>query len=156
MNSFVSRIPTVALVLVAFSRILAEEPRQASTNHADDPDAAVLRRVPDFFFTTEAYQREALRVFIEEANRVARELSLERPFTITNLIEVFISPPGSGAMGLISTTNYAYMVGSGRKFCGITQRNHGETFEPVKKAYTWPISRLDTNREMDPEFRTVT
>jgi hypothetical protein len=140
------RLLSATLALIAVSNTLTQEPEQPKSKNVEDPDATVLRRLPNFFFTTESYKREALQMLIEEANRVANQLNLpETTITISNLAEVFIEPPASGAIGFVSTTNYAYMVGNGRKFSGLTQRNLGESFERVKAAYHWPISRLDTN-----------
>src|SRR5438270_1068533 len=66
-----------------------------------------------YFFTTKAYQHEALRAFLPEVNRVARELNLSEPLPITesSLVDVFISPPASGMIGRVTTCNYNYIVG---------------------------------------------
>lgn len=71
-------------------------------------------------FTTPAYRKEALRLVIEEANRVAQELNLPEnlPITESNLVEVFISPPSMVRLGFgnITTSNYTYYATVGDKF----------------------------------------
>lgn len=158
MNRFVIRLTTAAFLLISNLTQFAEEQGNTSAKIADDPDEAVLRRVPSYFFTTEAYKREALRVLIEQANRVAKQLNLPEklPITASNLIEVFIRPPGSGAIGTIPTTNYTYIFDYGRKFSGIDQRNNIEAFYQAKEEYTWPISRFDTNQAFQMATQIMT
>jgi hypothetical protein len=110
-------------------------------------EEAVLRRLPDWRFTTKAYQEEALRMLLEEANSAARELGLKEnlPILKNDLIEVHIGSPARIALGTISTTNYAYVAGVGRAFSSLVLRDRIGTFERARAKYTWPISRMDTN-----------
>lgn len=123
-----------------------------------ESEELVLRHLPHWSFTTKAYQEEALKLMLEEANKVAHELKLpeQLPITRSNLIEIHIGPPALVALGFVTTSNYSYNVGWGRSFSGLTRWNHGGTFEPVKKAYTWPISRLDTNRAFQVATQILT
>ena len=112
-----------------------------------EPDDSILRNLPNWQFTTKAYQLEALRLLVDEANSVAKELNLKEqlPITKTNLIEIFISPPGLGMVGTISTSNYAYAIATHKRFSNLTQRNSVSNFYAAKEKYTWPVSRIDTN-----------
>src|SRR4051812_18384507 len=64
--------------------------------------------------TTEAFNREALRILIEDASRLARDLALQEalPIQKSNLVSQGIFPPGwsdaSGWFGSIDTANYSY------------------------------------------------
>ena len=111
-------------------------------------EALVIRNLPDWTFTTKTYQAEAMRLMLEEANSVAAELPLNEqlPITKSNLIEYHIGPPALISLGWISTSNYAYTIGIGRRFCGLDQRNMTTRFNADKARYEWPISRMDTNR----------
>jgi hypothetical protein len=137
-------IPLWLLALAPF-RIFAEEPLIGLPSEAG---VLALSNLPSLGFTTEAYQHEALRVLIEEANRVARELHLaERlPITESNLTEIYISPPAMMRLGRISTSNYVYYASVGRMFSGLEQRVEATTWGRIMAAHHWPISRLDTNR----------
>jgi hypothetical protein len=103
-------------------------------------------------FTTPAYRKEALRLIIEEANRVAQELNLPEnlPITESNLVEVFISPPQMAKIGFgnITTSNYTYYVTVGDKFSYLDKRFDNvmnEDRDKLKEQYLWPMSRMDTN-----------
>jgi hypothetical protein len=102
---------------------------------------------PPFFFTTKAYEQEALRALLEEVNQVAKDLTLpeQLPITSSNLVEVFIAPPASGMVGTASSSNYHYFVRAGRKFAGLNRRNLNAVWEQDRKNYLWPVSRIDTN-----------
>jgi hypothetical protein len=127
---------------------------QAATNSLVSPNWSRMNSKERFYalmFTTPAYQREALRLIIEEANRVALELNLPEPLPITrtNLLEAYLSPPrlahASRAIGNITTSNYNYCVSVGNKFSFLV-RTHLEAEEMRAHAqYLWPMSRLDTN-----------
>lgn len=104
-----------------------------------------------YFFTTEAYQRAALRAFLQEVNQVARDLDLPEniPITESNLVEIFIAPPGSGMLGVISTSNYMYFARGGRKLCGIEQLSWPYLFEREKCNYLLHKTQIDTNRALE-------
>jgi hypothetical protein len=102
-------------------------------------------------FTTAAYRKEALRLVIEEANRVAGELELPepRPITEANLVESFICRPGIaqmlGAVGSITTSNYNYYVSVGNKFSYLVRTHLDQEYGQLKARYRWPTSRINTN-----------
>jgi hypothetical protein len=102
-------------------------------------------------FTTPAYRNEALRLVIEEANRVAQELNLQEqlPITQTNLLEAYISPPrmaqGMKAIGNITTSNYVYYVSVGNKFSFLVRTHLEEEETQARSKYLWPVSQVDTN-----------
>lgn len=120
----------------------------STNNNSELPDMAVLRRLPHWRFTTKAYEQEALRLFLEEANGVARELKLPEhlPITKNDLIEIYIGPPALVVLGMISTSNYAYYASVGRTFSGLNLRNQGKQFDETKMEFTWPVVRKDTNQ----------
>jgi len=102
-------------------------------------------------FTTKAYREEALRLIIEEANCVARELNLPEslPITETNLLEVYITPPriaqGMRALGNITTSNYTYYISVDNKFSFLVRRNLEQEYSNLRAHCLWPMSRMDTN-----------
>jgi hypothetical protein len=114
-----------------------------------DPNGNLFYIEP--MFTTPAYQDEALRIIIEEANRVARDLRLPEslPITETNLSRAFISPFGYAyiekALGNVTTSNYCYNVARGYKFSDLTVARYDERCLEYYHKYKWPISELDTN-----------
>lgn len=77
-------------------------------------------------FSTKAYEQEAFRVLVREANRVAEELKLPEklPITESNVTDKFISPFGYSYMrrriGRIATAQYSYAVVQGNKFSDLT------------------------------------
>jgi hypothetical protein len=102
-------------------------------------------------FTTPAYKKEALRLVIEEANRVARELKLAEtlPITETNLVEAFIGLPRFSlfvaGIGNVTTSNYNYCVTVGNKFSYLVRTHLEQEYGQLKERYRWPLSRIDTN-----------
>lgn len=82
-----------------------------------------VREMQALTFTTPAYQKEALKLIIAEANQVARDLHLQEtlPITESNLVAAFIPAPGEsklggGGLGNITTSNYLYNNSDGNKF----------------------------------------
>jgi hypothetical protein len=102
-------------------------------------------------FTTKAYREEALRLIIEEANCVARELNLPEslPITETNLLGAYITPPrmaqGMRALGNITTSNYTYYISVDNKFSFLVRRNLEQEYSNLRAHCLWPMSRMDTN-----------
>jgi len=106
---------------------------------------------PNLTFTTAAYQTEALRLLVREANLVASELQLPEnlPITETNVIAKFVNPYGAAqflqAIGNISTSNYVYFVSKDYKFSYLEWQYQEQAPRLWAKDYCWPINRLDTN-----------
>jgi hypothetical protein len=104
-----------------------------------------------FQFTTAAYRKEALRMVLEEANRVAVELALRDtlPITETNVIEQFILPYGAAqrlnSIGNVATSNYAYCVSIGCKLSYVLSVHQQQDHERWAAEYLWPVIREDTN-----------
>lgn len=102
-------------------------------------------------FTTEAYRKEALKLVLAEANRVAADLMLtnELPIRESNLVENFISPFGFAysmkMIGNVTTERYTYYVSRDNKFSFLVGHHQDEDCRRYAEQYTWPISRLDTN-----------
>jgi hypothetical protein len=102
-------------------------------------------------FTTPAYRREALKLVLTEANKVALELTLPEklPITQTDLTEVFIGPFGQSyaekRIGNVSTKNFRYCVSQGNKFSYLEGANIGGKCRQYQASYTWPAERIDTN-----------
>lgn len=102
-------------------------------------------------FTTVAYQREALRLLIQEANRVARDLQLHEtlPITESNLTRVYIGPFGYNyemrAIGNITTSNYWYFVKRDDKFSDLTVVDIDARCRDYAAHYSCRRDQLDTN-----------
>ncbi len=114
--------------------------------------ATARQRYEKLNFTTPAYRKEALRLVIEEANRVAQELNLPEnlPITESNLVEVFISLPSMVRLGFgnITTSNYTYYATVGDKFSYLEKHFPdvmNKDYAELKAQYLWPMSRMDTN-----------
>jgi hypothetical protein len=105
----------------------------------------------DVMFTTKAYQKEALRKVIREANDVARALQLkdDLPITESNLVTQFILSYGMaqrlGAIGNVTTSNYTYYVSVDHKFSYLESVHQNGDRMRWNHEYSWPISKLDTN-----------
>jgi len=105
----------------------------------------------DGAFTSEAYNNEALKLVIQEANKVAREMKLKEalPITESDLTRRFIGPFGFnyqlGAVGNITTSNYWYFVKRGQKFSDLTIANVDDRCREYAIDYQWPLKLLDTN-----------
>ena len=106
---------------------------------------------PATSFSTNAYQREGLRLLVEEANKVAEELLLpeERPITQTALVQSYVCPFARAqvrrAVGMIATRNYAYYVTKDNKFCYLEKTRQEDERNSWQTQYSWPMSRMDTN-----------
>jgi len=103
-------------------------------------------------FTTAAYQKEAFKLVLKEANAVAKELNLpERlPITETNLTECYISRYGFSRIqfkpiGNVSTKDYCYCVSLDHKLCFVEGTHQDQDALKWIKHYNWPLSRMDTN-----------
>jgi hypothetical protein len=103
-------------------------------------------------FTTKAYQNEAMRLVLQEANRVAEQLQLpeQLPITEANVIKAFINPFGYAyakkAIGNVTTSRYAYYVSQGNMLSYIESPHQDEQCRRFQASHTWPISRMDTNQ----------
>jgi len=127
---------------------------QANTNSWSKIDWSKMNakeRYHALRYTTAAYQKEALSLIVEEANRVAQDLKLpeELPIVQTNLLEAYISPPrlaqGSKALGNITTSNYTYYISVGDKFSFLVRTHLDEDESQARSQYRLPISQMDTN-----------
>ena len=132
-------------VLICFAVVIIP-----SCSKAGDAESA-KRQLQMLRFNPPAYQKEVLRVIIDEANRVARELSLPEklPITETNLIEAYITPPrmahGMKALGNITTENYAYFISVDYKFSFLVRTRLDPEYVELKSQYLWPTTRMNTN-----------
>ena len=102
--------------------------------------------------SSRAYEQEAFKRVLQEANQVASDLDLPEklPIDLTNLTQVFI--PGYGfsqlkpkIIGNIHTTNYGYFVSIGHKLSYVEGSHQDEDCLKWMKQYRWPKSRIDTN-----------
>jgi hypothetical protein len=103
-------------------------------------------------FTTPAFQKEALRLVVQEANVVAKELKLhdQLPITQSNIVEYFVGPfqysYAYRRIGNITTKNYMYGAEAGDKFSIIVDTHEQEKcWKYFDKGYVWPISKINTN-----------
>jgi len=138
------RLCATLLVLVA---MVAQSQELTKSRLVSEKEEYVLRQLPNWAYTTKAYQQEALRLLLEEANSVAKILNLSEklPINNSNVVEVYFRPPGLVALGSVSTSNYVYFASVGRTFSGLDQRRQVESFYEAKEKYQWPVSRLNTN-----------
>jgi hypothetical protein len=102
-------------------------------------------------FTTSAYQKEALKLVIQEANQIAWQLKLpeEMPITESNLVEYHISPFGFAyayrMIGNITTKKFIYSVASDDKLNNCCVANYDQQCIALQQQGTLPIGDLDTN-----------
>jgi hypothetical protein len=126
------------------SILRASAPDQLINPVSQGPTAAMTRK-------TNGYEKQALRLVIQEANRVATELHLEEqlPITEKGLVGWYISPPEMArvtkAVGNVATSNYAYYVSIENKFCFLEGMHQDGDRRRWHAQYSWPISLIDTN-----------
>jgi hypothetical protein len=101
-------------------------------------------------YTTDAYRREALRLLIEEANAVARDMNLPEtlPITESDVVVGFICPFGFGykdqSIGRITTKNYDYGVTVANRFSALGVANYDDVCRQCRASAMWPTNRVDT------------
>ena len=106
------------------------------------------RDLPPLMFTTKAYQHEARKLMIREANAVANELQVHEdlPITESNLCGVFISTFGFAyeekKIGTISTKNYTYFCSLDNKFNKIVVANYDNVCFECQKVLL-PIAKTN-------------
>lgn len=103
-------------------------------------------------FTTMAYQKEAFRLVLQEANKVAIELNLPEtlPITETNLAELHITGYGRTRIhrkpiGNVSTKDFCYYVSIDHKLSYVEGTHQDQDALKWRIKYKWPLSRMDTN-----------
>ncbi len=144
-----------AAVLAAVAQDAQFETNAPTTNRSHvpnlfRPDGKLTSEA--FRFTTRAYEREALHLVLEEANRVAKELDLPEkfPITETDLTRAFIVGYGLSHMpprmiGNVHTRAYGYFVSVDHKLSFVEGAHQDrDCLEWIDK-YRWPKSRMDTN-----------
>jgi len=102
--------------------------------------------------TTKAYEREALRLIIDEANKVAQILRLpeKMPIAEANLKESFILGYGMSQLppkmlGNIHTKSFGYYVSVGHKLSYIERTDQDTLILKWSERYRWPRRNIDTN-----------
>jgi hypothetical protein len=116
-----------------------------------DPYGTDERYGPHVFLTTAAYEKEARRLLLEEATKVATELGLpeEMPLTESNIVRSYIDPFGLAytdkAIGNVESHHYVYIVARGWRFSSLTIANWSGVCANYAQAYRWPSDRLNTN-----------
>ena len=141
----------VLLLATMISLLRGQESISGSLPNTNLGGLTSKQRYEALKFTTPAYRKEALRLLIEEANRVASELQLPEklPITQADLVETYISPPRMsqlvGTLGTVTTSNYTYCVSVANKFSFLVKRNLQSDYAKLKAQYLWPMSRLNTN-----------
>ncbi len=102
-------------------------------------------------FTTEKYDREALRLLLREANAIAAELHLPEtlPLAEKDIMQRHIVPYGLTRhlpmIGKLCTRSYGYFVSVGFKLSYVELLNQGERCAKWVDEYKWPRSLIDTN-----------
>jgi hypothetical protein len=147
-----SKLIIACLLVTGFAASLSmtmAEALPAGVPRTVDSEGNILFIDPQF--TTQAYHDEALRLVIQEANEVARELGLAEtlPITETNLRSAFISPFGYAyrrkKIGNITTSNYWYGVEQGNKFSSLCITDIDPHCRNYRQNYQLPIKQIDTN-----------
>ncbi len=152
-NRFMSKkmhllIKTGIIITCCFSCMAGENEFPPGVPNPIGPDG---RYTHAMMFTTKAYETEARKRLIAEANDVAQQLQLPEklPITESNMVSSFISPFGYAyakkALGTITTTNYAYFFSQGSKFSYLVNRHQDELCREFETSNTLPISVIDTN-----------
>jgi len=106
---------------------------------------------PHFLLTTAAYEKEARRLLLEEATKVAAELELpeELPLTESNIVTSYIATFGyayiNKSVGNVEGRHYTYIVGKDWKFSSLTIANESLVCASYARQYRWSSDRLDTN-----------
>jgi len=105
-----------------------------------------------YTFTTQAYNREALRLVLGEANRAAKALHLpeDLPITEASLTRRFILGYGMSlgrprGIGNVHTRDYGYFVSVDHKLSFVEGAHQDEDCLRWIKEYKWPRSQIDTN-----------
>jgi hypothetical protein len=102
-------------------------------------------------FTTPAYRDEAFRLVLQEANRVAKELSLPEklPIEPSDLRDVYVSPFGFAyvekKIGNVETANFSYAVSIDNKLSYLERTHLEQQCKNYQRQYIWPVGRVDTN-----------
>ncbi len=105
----------------------------------------------DTMYTSKAYQRAALTLVLEEANRVAKELNLpERlPIGADDLKEAFICPFGyaylNKVIGNVTSSRYWYSVGRADRFSDLAITPYDQTCMYLRDHSVIPVADIDTN-----------
>jgi hypothetical protein len=134
------------LFIFASWRVAAQD--NSSTNQMP---SIGQQRFKALVYTTPAYRKEALRLVIAEANRVAQELNLPEklPIEETNLVAAYIPPPKMaqrlGGVGNVTTSNYVYYVSVAGKFSFLDHTHMEQERLKMRHQSLLPISRMDTN-----------
>lgn len=159
------RLLFLAGSLILLTSCASSEPFVMKPLREDDPKGLKLPRgVPrgvdsegnvvslDYRFTTPEYERAAIQLVLQEANRVAEDMRFDDevlPITETNVIHVRVSPFGFSYKfnvlgGVVYTSNYIYKIGRANKFSGLVVANYDQTCLKLNKALV-PLEQMDTN-----------
>ena len=156
-------VKSTSFIIAVLCLILA-----ACAQHAPDTGRPRPREVPstapdwhtprgtltadEALFTTRKYNREAIRLVLEEANEAARQLGLPEKLPITegDLQQAYAVPYGltrfgRRGIGSVWTANYVYFVGIDRRLSGIAHARYNEACNKWRAEYRWPTNRIDTN-----------
>jgi hypothetical protein len=140
-----------ALVIVAVLGCVSASEDVPLPKGFPDPYGTDATNGPHIFLTTEAFTKEARRLLLEEATKVAAELRLpeELPLTESNIVQSYISPFGLAytdkAIGNVTSRRYWYMANANWKFSGLTIANLSGVCASYARQYRWQSDRLNTN-----------
>jgi hypothetical protein len=141
------RLCSVIFICSVFLSVLADELPPGVPN----PIGSDGKYTPAIRFTTKAYQLEACRLMLQEANVIAAQLRLDEnlPITETNHAKFFVCPFGYGyvkkAIGSITTQKYAYYFSHDYKFSYLDAKDQDGDAQKYQASYTWPINLINTN-----------
>jgi hypothetical protein len=115
-----------------------------------DPDGNVM--TIDSWFTTPEYERAAIQMVLQEANRVAEDMRFgdeALPITEINAKRLRVSPFGFSYKfntlgGVVVTSNYVYTIGRGNKFSGLVVANYDQTCLSLNRTLV-SLEQMDIN-----------
>lgn len=140
-------IPFRLLWLFAFALTAAgQNPTDVHLTFAEN-----MKRLGSLSATPVVYRREALRLVIAEANKVAHELRLPEslPITESNLVASYIAPPKMaahlGAIGNVTTSNYTFYCSVGNRFSYLARTGLEKDYPRLRRESLVPVSQISTN-----------
>lgn len=144
-----SLLTFILTTIIPLLGLAADDGRNLPPGVPRSVSAEGLNSVP-LMFSSKAYEAEALRLLIREANTVASQLQLPEalPITQEDVVRPFVNPFGYSysekKIGNITTLRYFYGVEQGDKFSDLVVADYDKFCANLRERGRWPISRMDT------------
>lgn len=143
-NRFIFKLTVCAFLGSSFPLVAQQI---ANTNHA----AQWKGRYRLGCAPTAEYQKQMVRIMIEDVNRFAQQMDLSSNLLITstNIGGAHVFAPchciSLGEIGSIDAVNYRYTVDIRKGVKSAVRMSFLREFDDIRSKYTWSLSRLDTN-----------